>query len=137
VIEPVLLDTGPLVAILHKRDEQHHRCVQAWKTLKAQFITCWPVLTEAAWLIRSRPDDLQRLLRGVNDGAYVTADLPRDAAQWIAAFLARYADNRTQLADAALMYLAEQFAIKTVFTLDRRDFSVYRTSDGRSLRVLP
>jgi len=42
-----------------------------------------------------------------------------------------------QIADGALVYLAEREGIDTVFTLDRRDFSVYRLSDGRSLRVLP
>ena len=36
------------------------------------------------------------------------------------------------MADAALMYIAEQERFDTVFTLDRRDFSVYRTTDGRA-----
>jgi hypothetical protein len=41
------------------------------------------------------------------------------------------------LADGALVYLAHREGIDTVFTLDRRDFSVYRLGDGRSLRVVP
>jgi hypothetical protein len=35
------------------------------------------------------------------------------------------------------MYIAEQEAIDTVFTLDRRDFSIYRTSDDRALAIVP
>jgi hypothetical protein len=42
-----------------------------------------------------------------------------------------------QIADATLVYLAEREGIDTVFTLDCRDFSVYRLADGRSLRVVP
>jgi hypothetical protein len=38
---------------------------------------------------------------------------------------------------AALMYLTEREGIDTVFTLDRRDFSISRTSDGRALTMLP
>ncbi len=49
----------------------------------------------------------------------------------------RYASLGAQLADAALMYIAEREGINTVFTLDRRDFSVYRTTDGRALSILP
>jgi predicted nucleic acid-binding protein len=49
----------------------------------------------------------------------------------------RYATIRAQLADAALMFIAEREAIDTVFTLDRRDFAVYRTSDGQALTIVP
>jgi len=42
-----------------------------------------------------------------------------------------------QVADGALVYLAEREGIDTVFTLDRRDFSVYRLRNGRGLRILP
>ena len=41
------------------------------------------------------------------------------------------------LADAALLYLAEREKIDTIFTLDRRDFSVYRSSRKRAFRVVP
>ena len=137
MIEPVLLDTGPLVALLHKRDAHHATCVGATKMLRGEFITCWPVITEAAWMLRNHPAALQRLMDGVDSGVYVLADLPRIAAKWIGGFLAKYADQRAQLADAALMYLAETRETGTVFTLDRRDFSVYRTGDGRALRIIP
>jgi predicted nucleic acid-binding protein len=42
-----------------------------------------------------------------------------------------------QIADGALVYLAEREGIDTVFTLGRRDFLVYRLGNGRSLRILP
>jgi predicted nucleic acid-binding protein len=44
---------------------------------------------------------------------------------------------RPQLADVSLVYLAGRERIETIFTLDRRDFSIYRTSRGRSFRILP
>ena len=49
----------------------------------------------------------------------------------------RYEDMGVQLADASLVYLAERESIETVFTLDRRDFSVYRTSRKRALTIIP
>jgi hypothetical protein len=49
----------------------------------------------------------------------------------------RYRKMGAQIADGALVYLAEREGIENVFTLDRRDFSVYRLGNGRSLRILP
>ena len=49
----------------------------------------------------------------------------------------RYRKMGVQIADGALVYLAEREGIENVFTLDRRDFSVYRLGNGRSLRILP
>ena len=49
----------------------------------------------------------------------------------------RYQGIRPQLADAAIVYLAEREGIDTIFTLDRRDFSVYRSARKRPFRILP
>ena len=42
-----------------------------------------------------------------------------------------------QLADAALVYLANREGIDTIFTLDYRDFAVYRSAHKRAFRVVP
>lgn len=63
--------------------------------------------------------------------------LDDSAPAWLATFLRRYRNMGAQIADGALVYLAEREGIETVFTLDRRDFSVYRLGNGRSLRILP
>jgi len=51
--------------------------------------------------------------------------------------MASYANLRPQLADAALVYLANRDDIDTIFTLDRRDFSVYRSAKNRPFRIVP
>ena len=48
-----------------------------------------------------------------------------------------YEDIRPQLADAALVYLADREGIDTIFTLDRRDFSVYRSARKRPFHIVP
>lgn len=105
------------------------------KAFKKRPLTCWPVLTEAAWLFRNRKQSLERLFANLEAGIFEIAELPPASGRWLATFLGRYHDIGAQLADAALMYLAETRELDTVFTLDRRDFSIYRTADGRALRV--
>jgi predicted nucleic acid-binding protein len=63
--------------------------------------------------------------------------LEASAAEWIAACHQRYADLKPQLADLTLLYLAEREGINTVFTLDRRDFLVFKTGSNQTLRLIP
>lgn len=133
----VLVDTGPLVAILSKRDSQHDRCVAELDRLPAPLCTCWPVLTEALWLLRRDARTTQALLKSFEAGFLRLLDLDQNSLEWIAGFLARYQDAGAQLADAALVYLAERHGIESVFTLDHRHFSIYRLGRNRRLRVIP
>jgi hypothetical protein len=48
----------------------------------------------------------------------------------------KYHDLPMDLADAALVHVAERQKIRHIFTLDRRDFTVYKTSLGPFI-ILP
>lgn len=133
----VLVDTGPLVAILSRRDQYHEPCVRVLAALKPPLLTCWPVLTETIWLLRAHPSAIQELLRSFRTGLLRLVVLDENSVDWVAEFLARYRRIGAQAADAALMYLAEREGIDTIFTLDRRDFSVYRLRGNRTVRLLP
>ena len=133
----VLIDTGPLVAIFSDRDAHHELCVSTLGSLVPPLLTCWPVLTEACWLLRQRPDSIRKLFQSCKDGLFELAPLDDDALDWVPKFLERYESAGPQLADAALVYLAEREKIRTVFTLDRRDFGIYRLSRNRALTLIP
>lgn len=51
--------------------------------------------------------------------------------------LAQYADLPADFADATLVALGEEMDVLTVYTLDRRGFSTYRTRKGRTFEVRP
>ena len=94
-------------------------------------------MTEAAWLLRRQPAALQQLFGCFETGLLRMAELDERAIGWIGSFLVRYRSTGAQVADAALVYLAERDGIDTVFTLDWRDFSVYRIQGNRALQLLP
>lgn len=133
----ILVDTGPVVAILSREDEHHDACVSALRDMPGPLLSCWPVITEAAWLLRSSPRAVQQLLRSIDGGFLELLPLAGAEAEGIAALMKRYEDIHPQLADAALVYLANREEIDTIFTLDQRDFSIYRSGRRRSFRIVP
>lgn len=133
----VLFDTGPLIAIISKDDHAHLLCFDTLKSITPPLLCCWPVITEAAWLLRHSPRGLQQLFTMLEIGFVKLLPIDETSAPWLAAFFQKYEDQQPQLADACLMYLAEQEKLDTVFTLDRRDFSVYRLGGRRTLHLLP
>ncbi len=136
-VRRVLVDTGPLVAILSRTDHHHEACVQALRTMPAPLFSCWPVITEAVWLLRTYPSAVQQLLRSIGSGFVELLPLEGQESKFIADVMKKYSDLRPQVADAALVYLADREGIDTIFTLDQRDFSVYRSVRKKSFKILP
>src|ERR1700688_1465942 len=133
----ILVDTGPLVAVLSRQDAHHEACVEALREMASPLLSCWPVITEAAWLLRRSSQAVQRLLASIDTGFLELLPLRGSEAKSIASQMKRYEDIRPQLADAALVSLAGSERIETIFTLDPRDFSVYRTARKRAFRIVP
>ena len=133
----VLVDTGPLVAILSRADQYHEICIETLRHLPGPLFSCWPVITEAASLLRAYPTAVQQLLRSADSGFLELLPLAGEEGKALAEVMKAYAGIRPQLADAALVYLADREGIDTIFTLDRRDFSVYRSGGKRPFRTVP
>jgi predicted nucleic acid-binding protein len=137
MIARVLLDTGPLVALLAADDFWHEPCAEQLRDISPPLLTCWPVLVEADWLLRTHPAAVQQMFSWVQSGVVQILPIGEEAVPSIAAFLRKYRNLKPQLADASLVHLAEREDIETVFTLDRRDFSAYRFGRHRRFRIVP
>jgi uncharacterized protein len=137
ITTPVLVDAGPIVALLHASDEHHDLCRKQAEELVGPLFTTWSVVTEAAWLLRGLPNSLERLLDALEDFEIELAHLPQSALPWLKSRAEQYADLRPQVADLSLLYLGEHMSVDQVFTLDRRDFTVYRTAQGKPFQLLP
>jgi hypothetical protein len=51
--------------------------------------------------------------------------------------MGKYRDLPMDLADAALVRAAERARVRQIFTLDRRDFQIYRPSRTGRFAILP
>ena len=95
------------------------------------------MITEAAWILRKHHRPLDRIAEAHRGGMFEILPLDGDNLDEIAAIMRRYEDAKIQFADAAIAYLAERENIRTVFTTDRRDFSIIRLKRNRSLKLIP
>jgi hypothetical protein len=112
-------------------------CHQQGGELPRPLITTWPVIAEAAWLLRKTHGGVSALLGMISEGLIECYPLDARAAAWMDAFLKKYADQDPQLADVSLMYVADIENITSIFTLDRRDFSIYRLTNKSAIQILP
>ena len=125
------------MALVSPRDQYHRICLQTVQRWRGPLLTCWPVITEAAWLLQQTPSAFQILLTSISGGAVeILSVLPKEAAG-IADVMTKYKTLRPQFADAMLVYLANREDIQTIFTLDRRDFAVYRSAHRRPFHLVP
>jgi predicted nucleic acid-binding protein len=135
-VRGVLVDTGPLVAIIDSSDAFHDRCVDVLRELHDPLFTVWPVITEAMHLVGS-PVAQERLWDVLEEGGLRLKPLDATDAPQMRALMRKYRDQPMDLADAALVRVAEREQLNTVFTTDRSDFSVYRLHGSRRFRLLP
>ncbi|MDR5694930.1 MAG: PIN domain-containing protein [Armatimonadota bacterium] len=133
----ILVDTGPLVALLDAGDEDHERCVEVAKRLRAELITTWPVMTEALYLLAGVPEGQDALLGKVETGELQVAELTIEDVPVVRLLMRKYQDLPMDFADASLVRVAQRDGLGTIFTLDRRDFQVYRRDGRRAFRLLP
>jgi uncharacterized protein len=133
----VLLDTGPLVAMIRSADSDHERCVEILLHIERPLLTSWPVITEAGWLLRNSPAALSSLYTAYSSGLLDLLALSPGEFADLEELRSRYASLSPQLADLTLVHLAQREGLDTIFTLDRRDFSVYRRKGKSGFHLLP
>lgn len=132
----VLVDAGPLVALIDRADPDHEACVAALKTLSAPLVTVWPAFTEAMYLLGRSWQGQKALWSRLETDALAMASLDEADAPRMRELMEKYRDLPMDLADAALVRVAERDALTEVFTLDRKHFSLYRAGRRRRFSIV-
>ena len=133
----ILVDTGPLVALLDRSDPFHLDCRKAFQGLTDDLVTVWPVLTEAMYMLKSSWHAQSALWDLVITGPVSILPLSNDDIVRIKELMEKYHDLPMALADAALVCVAEREKIRRVFTLDRKGFGAYRPSRLGHFLLIP
>lgn len=133
----ILVDSGPLVALVDKGDQYHAECRAASAHMHSRLATVWPVLTEAMYFLEDVPNGRESVWDFVQRGLIEVLSLDLKDVPRIRELMATYADLPMDLADAALVRVAEREGTREFFTIDKRDFAVYRLHGRVKPRVIP
>jgi uncharacterized protein len=131
----VLIDTGPLTALLNPREEHHEWTLEASRRFEYPLFTSEAVLAESAHLLTRRG--------GSTDGLFAlkTRSMIEIGIQFenewesIRRLMTKYRNVPMSLADASLVCLSELNPDCAVFTLDS-DFRIYRRHGNKPIPLL-
>ncbi len=133
----VLLDTGPLVAMLDRSDRWHADCLATWNDLGARCLTTEAVVTEATHLVARGGVAAHIPLDFLLAANVPIVALEPSGHEHAARLMRRYLNVPMDYADATLVVVADAVMLRRAFTLDRRGFRTYRRRDGKGFELVP
>ena len=132
-----IVDAGPLLASLDRRDPDHARSADVLRRRDLELVIPALVIAEVAHFaaLRLGPRGEAAFARGLSRFSVEAPD-PDD---WIliADLVERYGDFPLGTVDASIVVLADRLGTDVVVTLDRRHFGSIRSPRGRTFRLLP
>lgn len=135
----VLIDTNILVALSFPKAPHHSLARITMRDLKDKRIVVAPVLPEAFYMVATRVGYAQarQMFNMLRSTAFRIEPITDGDMARMDAIMAQYEDNAFDFVDTAIMAVAERLGITDVYTLDRRDFSVFRPTHCPALTLLP
>lgn len=131
-MQNTLIDAGPIIALFDKSDKRHDSIKRYLKENQHRLVTTWPVLAEAVHILGFDVKSQTALLEWVARGALETRPLDPVSAGIMAQKMMKYSDVPLDLADASLIYVAEEDSINRIMTFDS-DFQVCRVKSGKRM----
>jgi uncharacterized protein len=136
-VRAILVDTGPLVALLDRSDNHHRKIVRALEKIEDPLVSVWPVVVEAMYLLSFSLQAQKALWEIFETGAVRLLTLDESDIPGMKSLMEKYRDLPMDMADAALVRVAEREGIRRILTLDQRDFAVYRVARKGKFTLLP
>jgi predicted nucleic acid-binding protein len=139
----ILVDTGPLVAAVNRRDQHHEACRTLLDAHVGDLLVTPYVIAEVCWMVSSRIGATAEanVIAAVAAGELHQVTFEDSDLHRIAELLHRYADlhggQGLSAADASVVAVAERLGISDIATLDVTDFSVVRPQHIPHFTLLP
>jgi predicted nucleic acid-binding protein len=121
----VIIDTGPLVALLNRRDSHHSWAREVLDTIEPPIFTCEAVVSEACFLLRRLGGGQDAVLELLSKDVLKVDFRMLPEIEALRGLLRKFVTVPMSVADACLVRMTELDAQSVIVTLDR-DFRVYR-----------
>jgi len=125
MLNEVLIDSGPLIALFDKDDKYHDKILDFIKNGKFKFITTLAVITEVLHMLDFNTNVQIAFLEWIQNKGIRIFDIYQTDILAIIALTKKYSDRPMDFADATLVVAAEKTNIKEIISIDS-DFDIYR-----------
>jgi uncharacterized protein len=122
-----LADAGLFIALLDAADPFHKWASEIVDTIAPPFFTCEAVCAEVSAVLGTADPILLMIERG---DVVVEFDLQAETSA-VRKLVRKYADRPMDLADACLVRMTELYPDSRIFTVDRKEFRIYRREGRR------
>ena len=133
-MERILVDTGFFVALAREKDPCHEAAKDFLRKCRLPLVTVSAVISEACHFLS--PHAKKELLAWVADRGPLLAEVPVTSYAELGATIAKYANRDIDFSDAALIWLANETALRKIVTLDILDFSLFRLKGGKRFELI-
>jgi len=132
---PVLLDTGPWVALLSRNDTHHRWAYEQFRRLSPPLLSCEAVVAETCFLLTRSGFDPALALQFIERGVVQLPFALQEQISAVSSLFKRYENVPASLTDAALIRLAEINDSPLLLTTDS-DFHIYRRHGRQTIPLI-
>ncbi len=125
MINTILIDAGPIIALFDKDDKYHLKIKEFIKNRKFKFVTTTAVITEVSHMLDFNINVQISFLEWIMNEGIILQDILQKDIFRIVELSIKYSDQPMDFADATLVIAAEKTGIREIISIDS-DFDIYR-----------
>jgi hypothetical protein len=135
----IIADTGPLYSLADKKDPYHRIVASYVASVEETIIVPSQIMPEVCYLLLESIGTEAELsfLRALTNRELAVEHFTEEDSARAVEILEKYRDAEFGVVDATVMAMAERLKIKTILTLDRRDFSLFRPRHCDAFTLVP
>jgi predicted nucleic acid-binding protein len=134
-VQNSLIDAGPIIALFDRDDTYHAKTVNFIKNFEGRLYTSCPVITEVSHMLNFNVNVQTDFLKWISSNVINIIEISEHGLERIIELLIKYSDLPMDLADGSLLWIAEEYNIHNIITIDS-DYYIYRTKNKKILNNL-
>ncbi|MDX1641729.1 MAG: PIN domain-containing protein [Balneolaceae bacterium] len=133
----IFIDTGPLYAFFDRRDQYNRWTGEQFANITQPLIACEAVIAETVFLMLGSGISPSNLFEFAHrEHLQILPVLnKREGLERVREIISKYSNLPASVADASLLYLAENKRDAEIFTLDHH-FTIYRTPNDKPISLI-
>ena len=134
-MKPIMVDSGPLIALFNKSDKYYLASVDFISKNNRQLVTTVANITEAVYVLDYSKKAQAAFLKWISESSIIIESIDSKEINEIATLFEKYSNVPMDFADACIVYVAERLQTNEIITVDS-DFEIYRLKGNRQFKNL-